>query len=275
MSVFKKILIGSILGASIISSIPVMAASNEVPPRPFAGDDFSDDNFMMDAYDAAGYGAEVRFPYFEDKVYKIYSQVGFVTDLVFEKNEKIVYVGGGDTARWKVDTSAVGSQYESYCHIYIKPLDSGITTDLIINTDKRVYRLMVSSSGRYNPVVRWVYNADSKKDGDSIVVGESGDFTNGGVNPAELDFNFKIDKPDLGWAPSSVFRSGTKTYLKMKPDIIHYDLPSFFVIDDEGQPNLVGYRYVNGCFVVDKFFDNAVLYAGKKGKVKITYKGRR
>lgn len=275
MNRISNFLIGSVLGASVFSFFPVAVDAAEIPPRPFANESSSEYDFTMDAYDAGAYGAEVRFPYLEDKVYKIYTQVGFVTDLVFEKNEKIIYVGGGDTARWKVDTSAVGSEYESYCHLYLKPLETGITTDLIINTDKRVYRLLVTATSRYNPVVRWVYNAESKRNGDSIVVGESSDPASGGVNPAELDFNFKIDKPELGWAPSSVFRSGNKTYIKMKPEIVHYDLPSFFVIDDEGQPNLVGYRYVNGSFVVDKFFDNAVLYAGKKGKVKITYKGKR
>ena len=95
------------------------------------------------------------------------------------------------------------------------------------------------------------------------------------MNPAELDFNFKIDKPELGWAPSAVFRIGNKTYLKMKPDIVNHDLPSFFVIDEEGQPCLVGYRYLNGSFIVDRLFDNAILVAGKKGKIKIAYKGKR
>ena len=249
------------------------AAPAEIPPRPFAGDMFSDDSFIVDAFDAAGYGAEIRFPYQDDKVYKVYSQVGFVTDLVFEKNEKILYVGGGDTARWKVDTSSVGTPYESYVHIYIKPLAAGITTDFIVNTDRRVYRLMLTSASRYNPVVRWVYEGDKADNG--IAGSESFSDGEAGMNPAELDFNFKIDKPELGWAPSAVFRSGNKTYLKMKPDIVNHDLPSFFVIDEEGQPCLVGYRYLNGSFIVDRLFDNAILVAGKKGKIKIAYKGKR
>lgn len=249
----------------------------EIPPNPVAGDIFSNGDFIMDAFDAAAYGAEIRFPYMSDKVYKIYTQPGFVTDIVLEKNEKITYVGGGDTARWKVDTSAVGSPYESYCHLYVKPLADGITTDLIINTDKRVYRLMVTSGTRYNAVVRWLYDETSGNSQKEMGIVPAGDGTeiSGGVNPAEIDFNFKIDKPELGWAPASVFRSGRKTYIKMKPEIIDYDLPSFFEVDDEGKLNIVGFRYVNGTFVIDKFFKTGVLLAGKKGKIKITYRGSR
>lgn len=249
----------------------------EIPPNPVAGDIFSNGDFIMDAFDAAAYGAEIRFPYMSDKVYKIYTQPGFVTDIVLEKNEKITYVGGGDTARWKVDTSAVGSPYESYCHLYVKPLADGITTDLIINTDKRVYRLMVTSGTRYNAVVRWLYDETVGGSQKEMGMVPSGDGTenSGGVNPAEIDFNFKIDEPELGWAPASVFRSGRKTYIKMKPEIIDYDLPSFFEVDDEGKLNIVGFRYVNGTFVIDKFFKTGVLLAGKKGKIKITYRGSR
>ena len=61
----------------------------------------------------------------------------------------------------------------------------------------------------------------------------------------------------------------------MKPEIIDYDLPSFFEVDDEGKLNIVGFRYVNGTFVIDKFFKTGVLLAGKKGKIKITYRGSR
>ena len=129
------------MGACMLMPLGASASAVvEVPPNPVAGDIFSDGDFIMDAFDAAAYGVEIRFPYMSDKVYKIYTQTGFVTDIVLEKNEKITYVGGGDTARWKVDTSAVGSPYESYCHLYVKPLASGITTDLIINAFAQNYR---------------------------------------------------------------------------------------------------------------------------------------
>ncbi len=134
-----------------------------------------------------------------------------------QKNEKILYVGGGDTVRWRVDTSTVGNTYESYCHIYVKPLANGITTDFIINTDKRVYRLFMVSAGHYNPVVKWIYSGNK----DGAISNEKQGMGYAGFNPAELDFDFKIDDNDKPWAPQSVFRSETKTYIRMKPDIVN------------------------------------------------------
>lgn len=259
-------------GVMTLSAFSMFAEAKvvEIPPRPFVDASLEDDGFIIDAFDAAGVGAEVQFPYLDNKVYRIYTQTGFVTDITLEKNEKIIYVGGGDTVRWRVDTSTVGNAYESYCHIYVKPLANGITTDFIINTDKRVYRLFMVSAGHYNPVVKWIYGGGDKT---GLISNEKRGQGYAEFNPAELDFNFKIDDKDKAWAPQSVFRSETKTYIRMKPDIVNYDLPAVFVIDDEGEPNLVAYRFIDGTFIVDRLFDKAILVAGKKGKIKITYKG--
>lgn len=253
--------------------LPVSAEVVEIPPRPFVDATLQNRGFIIDAFDAAGVGAEVQFPYLDNKVYRIYTQTGYVSDIVFEKNEKIVYVGGGDTVRWRVDTSTVGNEYENYCHLYIKPLADNITTDFIINTNKRVYRLIVVSAGRYNPVVRWIYKGGDNTGAAVRRVEDSTNFAS--LNPADLDFNYKIDKPKLAWAPASVFRTNNKTYIKMKPDIEHFELPAVFVIDDENKPNLVAYRFLDGTFIVDRLFDKCILVAGKKGKVEITYKGGR
>ena len=267
--IFSRCLLA--FGLAVLGTVGSTAEAKvaEIPPRPFVDATLEDDGFIIDAFDAAGVGAEVQFPYLDNKVYRIYTQMGFVTDITLEKNEKILYVGGGDTVRWRVDTSTVGNTYESYCHIYVKPLANGITTDFIINTDKRVYRLFMVSAGHYNPVVKWIYSGNK----DGAISNEKQGMGYAGFNPAELDFDFRIDDNDKPWAPQSVFRSETKTYIRMKPDIVNYDLPAVFVIDDEGEPNLVAYRFVDGTFIVDRLFDKAILVAGKKGKVKITYKG--
>ena len=40
------------------------------------------------------------FSYGPEQVYKIYCKIGYLTDIKFKDNEKITYVGGGDTAQW-------------------------------------------------------------------------------------------------------------------------------------------------------------------------------
>lgn len=48
------------------------------------------ENFVQDSFEAATDGTAVLFPYHPHSVYKIYCQEGFLTDITFEKGEKIL-----------------------------------------------------------------------------------------------------------------------------------------------------------------------------------------
>ena len=58
------------------------------------------------------------FSYGPEQVYKIYCKIGYLTDIKFKDNEKITYVGGGDTAQWLIDHATV----ENTSHLYVKPI---------------------------------------------------------------------------------------------------------------------------------------------------------
>lgn len=274
--------------AEEFKGIPITApvTFNEPKPNPFSNNVGNGDTFMYDAQSAMSNGAEIIFPYNANMIYKFYTQMGHVTDIVFEPGEKLTYVGGGDTLRWKLDTAESGNGVVNTAHIYIKPLQTAIVGDFIVNTDKRTYRFMVSSDMGYNPVVRWNYkNAIGTSFGDvfvnsnigsknnsSLNIGGTGEIRDYAVlNPLELDFNYKIKNQELRWAPAQVFRSDKKTYIQMKPEVVHEELPALFAIDEEGKRNLVAYRYDKGCFVVDRVLNEMVLLRGKNQKVEISY----
>lgn len=225
--------------------------------------------FTQDADKAGNSGMQVRFPYMDNQVYQVYLQTGYITDIRFEPNEVIKYVAGGDTERWKIDSTIEGEGYGSVAHLFVKPIMENISTNLIVNTNKRVYQLMLVSGKKYNAMVSWEYSGSASRSGlysDSEVKNYSE------VNPTEMDFGYKIKGSGFDWAPESIFRSGSKTYLQMKPEVFDTDLPTLFVINDEGKKELVSYRYDNGMYVVDRLVKHGVLLLGKK-VVEFEWKG--
>lgn len=238
----------------------------ETPANPIVPDAYGSESFIQDAYDAASKGVEVTFPYYPQQVFKIYTQLGFITDVRFEPGETIKYVGGGDTARWQIDNAKTGSFGRSVEHIFIKPVQNGITTNIVVNTDRRSYQLIVEAGLAYNPMVSWIYPKS-----DIEIHKEQQTKSYSSINPASLDFGYKISDKSFKWSPAEVFRSDNKTYFKMKPEIKDTELPAIFVVDDDNKLLLVSYRFTDGYFIVDRVVDEAVLMLGKK-KVKIKYR---
>ena len=216
-------------------------------------------DFTDDAFDAAISGSQVVFPYQANKIYKIYAEQGFITDIVMQPGEKIGYVGGGDTLRWVLSKASVGNGRNAIEHLYVKPVANGLNTNLIINTDKRSYQINITSGNYYNPAVTWVIeqemnNFKREKAVENYLT----------INPQILNFSYSFTKKNLLWAPVQVFDDGRKTYLKMKPEVISTDMPAFFVLGKNGDVVLVNYRVLKNTYVIDRVFDRAQLVVGKE-----------
>lgn len=256
-----------ILAALIAACIPVCGFAAESPANPIVSDSYGSEGFVQDAYDAASKGVEVTFPYFPQQVFKIYTQLGFITDIRLEPGETLKYVGGGDTARWRIDNAKTGSFGNAVEHIFLKPLQNGISTNIVINTDRRSYQLIVEAGSAYNPMVSWIYPKS-----DTQIYDEQQTKSYSSIDPSQIKFGYKISDTHYKWSPVNVFRSEYKTYFKMKSDIKDTELPAVFVVDDDNKLLLVSYRFVDGYFIVDRVVDQAVfVLGGKKVKVKYRY----
>ena len=263
----SKKLIRMILFGAFAACNTNISFAEGFPPHPMAGNEISAESYIEDAYDAANYGVEVKFPYIEQHLYKVYLQEGFITDIKLGTDEKLKYVGGGDTVRWKIDTVSTGDGKNKVSHIFIKPMKNGLSTNIVINTDKRMYQLILESGFGYNPMVSWTYPKS-----DLEIIKQEKHKNYAFIDPTNLKFGYEISNKNYKWSPVDVFRSSTKTYLKMKDEIVNTELPAFFVFDDDNKPILVSYRFVDGYFIIDRLVDKAVLVSGKK-KVKIKYEG--
>lgn len=254
--------LAALAAALILFSAPCFqpaAGFCEDEPGPLAGEEFTAEAYVQDALEAANKGVEVVFPYSPGSIYKVYLQAGFVTDIRLEAGEALKYAGAGDTSRWVIDTSTTGAAGRKVTHLYVKPSQDGISTNLVINTDRRSYQLLLVSGYHFNPIVSWsVPKSSMEFHADKVLK----DYAS--INPKKIDFGYKVGGGSYKWAPELVFSSGHKVYMKMKSEIVDSELPALFILDDEGKMTLASYRFLKGYLVCDRLFDKAVLLLGRR-----------
>lgn len=192
------------------------------------------------------------FEYSPETQYEINTQLGYVTDLQLRCGDSITNTVAGDTERWMVDTVVV----DGIPHVYVKPIQENISTNIIINTTQKTYRLLVHSTDNYIPVVVWTYPEDS-----ILVKSEGEKKKTNGVDAALValyyNYNYTVKAKKQIWIPKTIYDDGTRTFISIPSDTKN-DLPVINVLDDKFSA-LVNYRVKDGWFIVDRVFKTAVL----------------
>ncbi|MCL2147344.1 MAG: P-type conjugative transfer protein TrbG [Synergistaceae bacterium] len=196
-----------------------------------------------------------------------------VTDIILQPGEMVTGVFPGDTARWTFIPGRSGPAGNEQIHVLVKPLMADISTNLVINTDRRTYNIdLMSSSKEFMPSVSFnypldtmaawdVFIADKQKERNTMELLSDGEYK---VNPEELHFNYEIrGKDDIRWKPIRVWDDGIKTYIQFpsQSTIKSIEAP-VFVIFEGRREMLVNYRVAKDMFIVDKVFTKAGLIAG-------------
>ena len=81
------------------------------------------------------------YPWSEGALYRLYTAPGEVSDIALQAGENLVSVAAGDTARWVIGDTASGSGAARRTHVLVKPSAAGLSTNLVIATDRRVYHV--------------------------------------------------------------------------------------------------------------------------------------
>jgi len=223
--------------------------------------------FMQDGVNAQN-DSRMVFSYGSNQIYKIYCKVGFLTDLQFQKGEKITFVGGGDTASWKFDTT----ESSDFTHLYITPNHASANTNLIINTNKHSYQINIVAAEWYNPMVTWSYSSEvqlanilQQKKEEQLYTG-----TLQSASIDQLNFSYSL-KGKADWAPEMIFDDGEKTYIKFGK--MPKKMPILFIREaGKKDLSLVNYRIKDSCYIVDTVFDQAELRVSDREKITITAK---
>src|SRR5258708_4629603 len=104
------------------------------------------------------------YPFVDGALYQVYTAPGQVTDIALQEGEQLVGSGpvaAGDTVRWVIGDTESGTGPTKRIHILAKPTRPDLTTNLVINTDRRTYLMELRSTEKtYMASVSWQYPQD-------------------------------------------------------------------------------------------------------------------
>ena len=252
----KKIFLLFILASLTAISNDNLDLMNEIMPSKNAK--------IVSGYKTAKEGVQTVFVYDEDAMYTVYARVSYLTTIMLQPGETVTFVGGGDTSRWRRATGTTGSSDGMREVIYIKPLYTGLKTNLVINTNKRSYQInLISDKTLYNPLIKWDYPQDELlvMEIQKKFVQERENSQETIMDPTSLDYGYTISTNKYNFAPQQVFNDSKKTYIQLKEDI--QETPSLY-IKDGNKLLLVNYRTKGSFLVVDRLFSEAELRIDNK-----------
>jgi len=252
----------------LLTAGPALAQTAPSAARPIA---VATEAARVSPRPAGWQGATQLFVYAPGGLYQVYAAVGQVTDIVLQEGEALSDTGAvaaGDTVRWVIGEAASGNGTGRRTHILVKPTDPGLRTNLVINTDKRTYHVELrSTSATYMASVGWSYPQDeliavrARIDAATAVANTQ---VQTGIDPAKLDFAYRLSGANPSWKPVKVFDDGAKTYLLFPETIAQSELPPLFLIGEKNKAELVNYRVSGRYIVVDRLFSVAELRLGTK-----------
>lgn len=207
------------------------------------------------------------YPYTEGALYRLYCAPGQVSDIALQPGEELISVSAGDTVRWVVGDTTSGGADGQRAHVLVKPISSGLSTNLMIATDRRTYHLELESTDQsYMAALSWRYPQDelARLRSRNVRAQSQSDRTiASGLSLDDLNFHYRLegDRPD--WRPVRVFDDGTQVFIQMPDDLGTTDAPPLFVLGADGDAQLVNYRLRGRYYIVDRLFARAELRHGE------------
>lgn len=200
------------------------------------------------------------YPYLPGALYRLYTSPGQVSAIALEPGESLVSAAAGDTLRWVLGDTVSGAGSVRRVHVLVKPVLDDIATNLVIATDRRVYHLELEATpDTYMASVSWTYPRGSLPTTVSREASGSG-----GLDPAALNFRYRIEGDDPPWAPLQAFDDGHKVYIRFPARLDQGEAPPLFVLGSDGAPQLVNYRMRGHIYMVDRLFAVAELRLGEE-----------
>jgi type IV secretion system protein VirB9 len=188
----------------------------------------------------------------------------------------------GDEKRWFIVGSMIGSGNTARTAVVVKPWESGLVTNLIVNTNLRSYYIKLVSTKRESmSYIAFDYPDDQERAWANYHAKknrvENASTMQTGMNIANLDFGYQLTGDNPKWKPQRVYNDGVKTYIQFPSDKFADEAPALVVIG-KGKSlwsgpteKLVNYRLIGDAYVVDQVIEDAALISGVGGnQTKVT-----
>ena len=205
------------------------------------------------------------FPWSEGGLYRLYTAPGQITDIALEPGEQLTAVAAGDTVRWILGDTTSGSGASRQVHILLKPTATGLSTNLVITTDRRIYRLEAVSTPRTAmAAVSWTYPAAALVALSGREREEAGHEAGGASAQAPFNFGYVLKGDRPSWRPLRVFDDGRQVFIEFPPGFARDQAPPLFARGADGASELLNYRIRGRFYVVDRLFAQAELRLGAR-----------
>jgi len=235
----------------------------------------------------AGSNSSVKFR-FGESLPSIVCAILQVTDIELEPGEMVTHINLGDSTRWSVESALSGSGTDQVEHLIVKPRDIGLSTSLIVTTDRRTYHLLLlSDAADFMHDVTFLYGdeppshavpavasatpsptpavAPAAPKRRSVADGKQVRLVSKELAADDADDSYAV-KGKADWKPVQVYSKDGKTYLEMPDSMRHREAPVLFEEKRSGwfshSKNLCNYRVHGKWYVVDRVLDRATLVSG-------------
>jgi type IV secretion system protein VirB9 len=196
-----------------------------------------------------------------------------VCSVALQDGEAVTSISIGDTVRWLLQNATAGSKPV----LMMKPTQAGLSTNLVVTTDKgRIYYMhLVSSKTEYVPMVSWYDPAAMTRDlraeaqaaarqkaefeatvaATKMAAEEArlqrvvADKSVGKLDPTTLDFGYTCSG-EAAFKPTRVFANDTHTFIQLPPGASTRDAPAVFN-SSNNETELLNSRLVNGYYIID------------------------
>jgi len=180
----------------------------------------------------------------------------------------------GDSVRWIVTPIISGTGDSAVPILVVKPKEAGLSTTMIVATDRRTYYLrLVSKPNEYIARLGFTYPDDQSvqwklflekqekahdAEVDATRITRTG---NDAIDRLYFDYTFKVRSGSGAIRPERVMDDGEKTYIEMPSVTAFQDLPTLVIEGNEGN-EMVNFRVKGTTFIVDRLFNRAALVLG-------------
>lgn len=172
--------------------------------------------------------------YAPDRVFTLAGAPGYVLAIELSPDEQIQSIALGDSGAWAAVANRKGD------HLFVKPLQAGVSTNMTVVTSVRTYHFELASGGSEAAInVRFRYPNEAAS-GQQVAESE-------GFVAAHAPGRYRISGDKL-LRPSSVTTDGRRTYLSWPSDRA---LPAVFAVDEDGRELVVDGMMRDDVMVID------------------------
>jgi type IV secretion system protein VirB9 len=176
-----------------------------------------------------------------------------VCDIVLDSGESVLNMAIGDAQRWVIAGGRSGPN-GSTPHVFVKPTQPDLETNLLVTTTKRTYDVTLRSANDANhPTISFFYADDDaaaksaaadhdRQTIDNVLAG------NPLVGPDKADAKYKVTG-DGALTPDRVFSDGVRTFIVWKA--LPAELPSVVTVGAGNGATVVNFRVVGSTYIID------------------------